>query len=54
MCGRVWKYAPQVWTEVKSQTDAHVVGMSFVSTGGADLGYIGGMRQGQQCIVKVQ
>jgi len=56
MCGRVWKYASQAWApHFKSQMDAHVVGMSFVTApGGGDAGYLGGMRRGQQCIVRVQ
>lgn len=54
MCGRTWKRVAAAWVEIKSQTDAHVVGMSFVSTAGGDVGYVGGLRGGQQCIVKVQ
>jgi photosystem II stability/assembly factor-like uncharacterized protein len=53
MCGRVWKYASSAWSPVRSQMDAHVVGMSLVPTQEGYVGYIGGLRRAQQCIVKV-
>ncbi len=58
MCGRVWvKQGTGPWVSVKSDTDAHIVGMSFVplgTTGAA--GYLAGFRASQtaQCIVRVQ
>jgi photosystem II stability/assembly factor-like uncharacterized protein len=54
MCGRAWKRPSGTWIEVKSQMDAHVGGMSFVPTASVDVGYLAGMRHGQQCIVRVQ
>ena len=45
------------WTQVKSQTDAHILGMSFVPLGTSNAaGYLAGFRSGptQQCIVRVQ
>ena len=50
-CGRVWKFDGATWAQHKSQTDAHVRGMSFVS---ADVGYLAGWRESntQSCIVK--
>ncbi len=54
-CGRMWvRSTSGSWTEVKSQTDAHVVGWSFVPGGTA--GFVAGHRSSdtQQCIVRVQ
>ncbi len=54
-CGRVGvRSTSGTWTEVKSQTDAHVVGFSFVPGGTA--GFVAGYRSSdtQQCIVRVQ
>ncbi len=54
-CGRIWvRSTSGTWTEVKSQTDAHVVGFSFVPGGTA--GFVAGYRSSdtQQCIVRVQ
>jgi photosystem II stability/assembly factor-like uncharacterized protein len=57
-CGRLWmRSTSNAWIQVKSQTDAHILGMSFVplgTTGAA--GYLGGFRSGptQQSIVRVQ
>jgi len=50
-CGRVWRFDGAAWAQHKSQTDAHVRGMSFVS---ADVGYLAGWRESntQSCIVK--
>jgi len=57
-CGRLWMRATTGgWTQVKSQTDAHILGMSFVPLGASDAaGYLAGFRSGptQQCIVRVQ
>lgn len=56
-CGRLWSRTTSgVWTEEKSGTDAHVVGMSFVPNGASAFGFIGGFRstQTQQCITRVQ
>lgn len=56
-CGRLWsRTSAGAWTEEKSGTDAHVVGMSFVANGGSAYGFIGGFRnsQTQQCITRVQ
>jgi hypothetical protein len=56
-CGRLWvRHTNGSWTQVKSQTDAHVVGMSFVPAGSSAAGYIGAFRtnKSQQCIVRVQ
>jgi len=57
LCGRLWvRDASESWAQVKSQTDAHILGMSFVNTGGAESGYLGCFRSGptQQSIVRVQ
>ncbi len=56
-CGRLWKRSTSgTWTNVKSTTDAHVVGMSFVPSGSGAAGYLGCFRasQTQQSIVRVQ
>jgi hypothetical protein len=55
-CGRLWVHDPAGgWTQVKSQTDAHVLGMSFVNSGGTESGYMGCFRSGptQQSIIRV-
>ncbi len=50
-CGRVWQWNGSAWIEHKSQTDAHVWGMSFVS---GTSGFISGQRRSntQSAIVK--
>jgi photosystem II stability/assembly factor-like uncharacterized protein len=55
-CGRLWSKRSTGWTEVKSGTDAHVVGLSFAADGSGARGFVGGYRdsQTQQCITSVQ
>ena len=56
-CGRLWvRSTSGVWSEVKSATDTHVLGMSFVPDGGSARGFIGGFRatNTQHCIISVQ
>jgi len=56
-CGRLWsRSSGGTWTEKKSGTDAHVVGLSFVADGSGARGFVGGFRnsQTQQCITSVQ
>ena len=55
-CGRVWFRSGSSWFEVQSQTDAHVLGMSFVPDGSVAVGFVAGFRasQTQQCITSVQ
>jgi hypothetical protein len=56
-CGRVWSRSGSgSWSEIKSQTDAHVIGMSFVPDGSGAVGFIAGFRasQTQQCITSIQ
>jgi photosystem II stability/assembly factor-like uncharacterized protein len=50
-CGRVFRFDGATWTEHKSQTDAHVRGMSFVS---AEVGFLATWRGSntQSCIVR--
>jgi len=50
-CGRVFKFDGLTWAQHKSQTDAHVRGMSFIS---ADVGYVAAWRDSntQSCIVR--
>ena len=49
-CGRVWQgYDGPAWTEQKSQTSFHILGMSFVSQ---DLGYMATLRHGISSIVR--
>jgi photosystem II stability/assembly factor-like uncharacterized protein len=49
-CGRVWRLSGGTWSEQKSQTDAHVLGISLPT---ASVGYFGCHRQSdtQQSIV---
>ncbi len=54
-CGRMWlRSTTGTWTEVQSQTDAHVVGLSDVPSSSAC--YVAGFRSSntQQCVVRVQ
>jgi photosystem II stability/assembly factor-like uncharacterized protein len=55
-CGRVWFRSGSSWFEAQSQTDAHVMGMSFVPDGSGAVGFVAGFRasQTQQCITSVQ
>ena len=51
-CGRVWRRTLSgSWTELKSQTSTHLLGISFPS---ANTGYFGGLRkeQPQHCVVR--
>ncbi len=52
-CGRLWKRSVTgTWQQVKSGTDAHIVGLSFPSA----TGYAAGMRksQTQQCVTRIE
>ena len=52
-CGRLWKRSVTgTWQQVKSGTDAHIVGLSFPSA----TGYVAGMRksQTQQCVTRIE
>jgi photosystem II stability/assembly factor-like uncharacterized protein len=53
-CGRVWHLASGTWAEVKSQTDAHIRGISF--PGGSSPGFFVGYRffQTTQALVRYQ
>jgi photosystem II stability/assembly factor-like uncharacterized protein len=53
-CGRVWHLVSGMWTEVKSQTDAHIRGISF--PGGSSPGFFVGYRffQTTQALVRYQ
>jgi photosystem II stability/assembly factor-like uncharacterized protein len=56
-CGRVWKRtAVGAWTEFKSQTDTHILGISFGVDGSSVKGYFGGHRDEfpQGCVVRYQ
>jgi photosystem II stability/assembly factor-like uncharacterized protein len=56
-CGRLWsRSSGGAWAQVKSATDAHILGLSFVPEGSSARGFIGGFRasQTQQCITSVQ
>jgi hypothetical protein len=53
-CGRVWHYASSTWTEHKSNTDAHIRGISFPP--GSSTGFFIGYRyfQTTQALVRFQ
>jgi photosystem II stability/assembly factor-like uncharacterized protein len=54
MCGRVWVLRAGTWTEIQSQTSAHVTDIAFGPAQAASpVGFVNGFGPGQQCVVRI-